>query len=210
MSVGRWRWAAALALGLGLSGCISVYQPLNGLHRPVAIDTRYANFEGLNVDLRCLTGEGFEEDEAQTLCRRLSRLLQNQGATVRTAIRGSRVARGAAADEAEAEGDAPRIAAGPRRDAPLSIELRSRILHKSEFSLLFIWTFVTDYSFAQDITVRDADGALLIEDTLMGRFTQRFGFGEEASERFSRDYYRFVSQLTHNARMRQRVLVEAR
>ena len=76
--------------------------------------------------------------------------------------------------------------------------------------MLFIWTFVTDYSFAQDITVRDADGALLIEDTLMGRFTQRFGFGEEASERFSRDYYRFVSQLTHNARMRQRVLVEAR
>ena len=71
------------------------------------------------------------------------------------------------------------------------------------------WSIVTDYTFAQDISIRDETGFLLIRDTLTGRFVRRFGFSDDTEEAFSRDYYGQLSQLTLNAKVRRQVLNEA-
>ncbi len=60
-----------LASLLCLSGCITVYQPLSGLHRPIAVDVGEANLAGVAVTLRCLPGESLSRSEAGALCRKV-------------------------------------------------------------------------------------------------------------------------------------------
>ena len=68
---------------------------------------------------------------------------------------------------------------------------------------------MTDYTFAQDVTIRDENGFLLAKDTLTGRVMMRMGFFEEAKDDFTRDYYGQISQMTFNAKLRRQVLRES-
>lgn len=192
------------------SGCVTVYQPVSGLHRPIAIDIDYANFDGMDIEVHCLPGPVLDKDESQDLCRRVARLFENQGAAVETSTRSGRVA---PVDEDLAPDQPPEEAGKPKirkRNGALDIELSHRLIHKEEASRFIFWTRTVEYTFAQDITIRDETGFLLVKDTLVGRFTTRLGFSSDADEEFSRDYYRLLSQDALNARLRRRVLVEAR
>jgi hypothetical protein len=186
------------------TGCVTIYQPLSGLHRPVAIDTSYANFDDVSVTFHCVPGDVIDEGDSQTLCRSLALLFENQGALVTTRSTAGLLPE---PDEltAEAEGKAP-------PETALNVRLESRLIHKEESRTAwpFPWpTVTTDYTFAQDISIRDETGFLLARDTLTGRFVRRFGFTSEAKKKFSADFYEQVSQLALNARMRRQVLVEA-
>lgn len=222
-SPSKWpgrRGAALTALVLVLSGCVTVYQPLVSLQRPVAIDPGLPNFQGQRVLIRCFPGEYLRPKDAQVVCRHVRRLFTNQGARVT-----AQVPRGAVQVALDAKPARP----------DLIIDLKARLLHEENSALLWVISglsltlipSITDTTFAQDVTIRDADGALLLSDTLQGRFVRYFGVGtwavnaaldvlvrepeeeltgDAAEKDFSQDFYRQLSQLAFHAHMRARVL----
>ncbi len=184
---------------LGAVGCSSmVYRPLSGLHRPVAINIDYANFADLSLTITCLPGPALSATESQTLCRKLQQLFENQGAEVFT-----KTSQGRQDDALDGPGETK----VPKRETALELVLSARIVQQKEGSFLF-WTWITDYTLAQDIVIRDASGFLLIKDTLTGRFSRRLKFTDE-TEAFSPDFYGQLSQLAFNAKMRRQVLRES-
>jgi hypothetical protein len=171
----------ALLLGLALSGCTTTtYQPLVSLLRPFILDPQVAIFVGLRVLVRCITSEHFGASAARPLCRRIANLFTGLGAKVESEVPrlGFSQGLGAAADKPEARPD-------------MVIEIRSRLLHQDNSNtLLWIASFmtytlvpaITDSTVAVDVTIRDADGFLLVSDSLQARFIQYFGFGMWAKQ----------------------------
>ncbi len=166
---------------------------MSGLHRPVAINIDYANFTDLDLSIQCLPGPLLNRSQAEQLCRKLTRLFENQGAKVE-----SRTSLARPLDIDSKEREAPATSA-------LNLQLKARLIHKEGF-----WWFTTDYSFAQEINIYDETGFLLIRESFTGRFAWRLGFSSDSDEEFSQDYYTQLSQLMLNAQMRRRVLREAR
>ena len=229
---------SGLALAL-LSGCVTVYQPMVGLQRPVAIDTSAANLNGLRLEVTCNRGEYLWEDEAEQLCTRASKLFTNQGAIVRTKVEG--------AENNEEEEDllgaprqkAPKGAVAPLApDVDLRVDLTAREVRDERNTLMWILSFGTatlvpamsEYTFAQDVTVRDSHGFLLAGEVWQARFIRYVGVavwglnwlldktvrnraeqvtGDAVERDFSRDYYRQLSQLVFNAKMRWALLGDA-
>ncbi|MCA9561179.1 MAG: hypothetical protein KC583_21670 [Myxococcales bacterium] len=195
----RRRTSCVAALAALLAGCVTVYQPLSGLHRPIAIDPAYANFAGVRFTLECRRGRDdvLGADEARDLCRKLTRVFENQGAEVETEVLGGEP--GPADETPRARGEA------------LHVQLTPRLIAVRTVNVLWLpfWTVVTDYTFAQDISIRDASSFLLVRDTLTGRFVRRLGFSSDAEEEFSADFYGQLSQLALNAKLRHDVLQES-
>ncbi len=213
---------ALLAVTSG-AGCITtVYQPLTSLQRPVVVDPQLANFEGVKLLVRCHPSENLSANDAVKLCRSVSTNFRNQGALV------------------EVEIPRPNRGANPRDEGEnpdLVMDLRSRMVNQHDGGALIILTYLTltmvpmvqEYTLAQDVTLRDRDGTILVQDTMQGRFVEYLGFGvwavnafadytfrkkedritgDAPKKDFSRDFYGQLSQLALNAHVRQRVLRE--
>lgn len=192
-----WRIAPSALLACGaltLLGCTTTYQPMTGLHRPVAIDPTLANFADTRIALLCRKGDGLEESDVRGLCRKLTRLFENQGAVVE-----ARTAYDPPQDDRLPDGDPDAPVAA--RAVRLRVDLTPRLIN-AESIAPFWWDNTADFTFAQDISVRDETGFLLARTRLIGRFVRRLGWGGDAEARFSRDFYGQVSQLAFNARMR--------
>ncbi len=210
-------------LALGASGCVTVYQPLVGLQRPLAVDPEIENLEGQRLLVRCVPSDALEPTEAEQLCRRMRSLFMNQGAAVETEVP-RKNAGFATWGQAQAKPD-------------LIIELRSRLLHEERngwllalcIASLGLWPSTSEFEFAQDVTIRDGSGFLLSTDSLQGRFIRWVGLtswvldavldlfvrpkdealtGDGAQRQFSRDFYGQLSQLAFGARMRSAVMHE--
>ena len=219
-----------LALCFLATGCVQTYQPMTGLHRPIVVDTKAANLVDMSVTVHCVPGDKLGPQDAARLCRSVGALFTNQGAQVRT-VSEATLRTADALDSLGAAGDSS-------SGAELIVELRSRRVHESNDPLLWLlcystFTFVpavTEFSFAQDVTIRDGDGFLLVTDTLEGRLIRRFGISvwagnklldwlwredgekltkEAANLDLSDDLYGQLSQLVFNAKMQQQVLLEA-
>jgi hypothetical protein len=213
------RWALTL-LAAVLSGCVTVYQPLVSLQRPVPIDHQLANFQGRRFLVRCVPGEYLPPADAQRLCFKVRNLFALQGAEV--AVEVPMQGRPAGPGEAELKPD-------------LSIELRSRLLHRESSKILWFLSFasftlvptIAEFTFSQEVTIRDSAGFVLASDSLQGRFVKYFGLGvwgvnsaldflvrsddekftgNRAEQEFTRDFYRQMSQLAFDAHMRSLVL----
>ncbi len=224
------------------TGCLTVYQPLSGLHRPIAIDTRVANFSGQALTIHCVPEKFLSRKEASALCRKLQVLFENQGAKVTTASTLQ------ISDEGLSSNDnrvvAPLAAPGPtvvdksQPPSSMTLKIQARQIHRETNPML--WTLsaltftlfpaISEYTFVQDITIRDASGFLLLSDSLKAKFTRYFGlstyfgnialdwFREESNKLsgnrvktdFSDDFYPQISQLVFNAKMRARVLLESK
>ena len=212
--------AALLLLLAGLgSGCVTVYQPQLSLQRPVVIDTEVGNFDGLKMLLRCVPGEYQDEFEARKLCNNLRPLFVNQGAQVKV--------------EVPAKRGLPREDKDARPD--LIVDLNARLLHEESSPIYWFFSLATftllpaihDFTFAQDIVVRDTNGFVLATDSLQGRFVRYFGLGSllfiwipdliyrarseklsgtSQQEEFSRDFHGQLSQIVFHARMRSMVM----
>lgn len=203
-----FRTLTLIALGL-LSGCVTVYQPLQTLQRPVVVDTEQANFEGLRVQVRCPPGQFSKGGDAQRLCRKVQHAFTNQGALTEP---------GTAATKPD-----------------LIIDLESRLLNFETDRLMSVLCvlsltlipWVSDTSIASDVTIRDGDGFVLASDSLHARFVNYFGLavwasnalidlifrepeerltGNAPKEEISRDFYSQISQLALHARTRALVL----
>ena len=219
---------------LGGTGCVQIYQPMSGLHRPVIVDTQAPNFTDVRMTVFCAPGELVSAQEAGVLCDRVRTLFENQGATVRAITSAQQLT-----DDPLIDTVRPQAAIRREKvpDTDLYMELRSRLIHESDDSLswaLCYLTFtlvpaVTESTFAQDVTIRDGTGFLLVQDTLQGRLIRRFGAGawaankvlnllvrseedklteETAGQDLSEDLYRQLSQLAFNAKMQWQVLQE--
>lgn len=196
-----------------LGGCATVYQPLSGLHRPVAIDTRYANFTDLGIALQCLPGPLLNQGQARLLCRKLQRVFENQGATVRTR---TSLGRPSAEDEKQEGPDrllaptasTPAPGSAPVANSELTIRLRTRVIHKKKTYYFIFWGLLTDYTFAQDVHITDENGFLLAQGELTGRLVKRLRFKGNDKE-FSKDFYDQLSQLALNAKLRRQILRES-
>jgi hypothetical protein len=207
-------------LGAVLSGCVTVYQPLVSLQRPVPIDHQLANFQGQRFLVRCVPGEYLPPSDAQRLCFQVRSLFAVQGAEVEV--------------EVPIQGR-PGLTGQAERKPDLSIELRSRLLHQESSKILWFLSVasftlvptIAEFTFAQEVTIRDSAGFVLVSDSLQGRFVRYFGFGvwavnsaldflvrsddekftgNRAEQEFTRDFYRQISQLTFDAHMRSLVL----
>lgn len=206
-------------LALLASGCVTVYQPLVSLQRPVVVDPRIANFEGQRILVRCIPGDYLQPNDAMQLCRNVRSLFTNQGAQVEAEVPRP----GSAGDEG----------GGPKAD--LIIDLKARLVHEESSALMGVASVLTltlvptisEFTFAQEVTIRDSSGFQLASDTLQGRFVRYNGIGiwavngaldlfvrsdeedltgDAAKKDFSRDFHRQLSQLTFNAHMRSVVM----
>jgi hypothetical protein len=223
---GRWwpRGALGCILACLLSNCVTVYQPLVALQRPVVLAPDVANFEGARVLLRCVPGDWIDAADSRQLCKNLRALFTSQGAQVDVEVprgRGAGLGRG----EAGAEATKP----------DLVVDLSARLLHEENSALLWALSLasltlvpaITEYTFAQDIVIRDAQGFQLAADTLEARFERTFGLlvwavngwldllvrpkseallGDAYRQDFSRDFYGQLTQLAFHARMRAQVM----
>lgn len=218
-----------LVAGLG-SGCVTIYQPMKGLQRPVIVDQTVANFDGTRMHLRCTPtpdDSGADPGESEHLCEQLKTLYSNQGAKVSTEV---------PEHSSTSEDDVGQWRQPPQKP-DLIIELSARRLHAEDSPFSFWWiaciasaTLIPaqDHrTFSQEITIRDTDGFLLLSETLQMRFTRYFGLGYFAvnglldlivrpegekltgnnhQKDFSRDFYGQLSQLAFHASMRAKVL----
>lgn len=223
----RAAWLSWLVAAASSSGCVTVYQPLVALQRPVAIDPQVANFQGLRLMVRCISDENLKPSQADRLCRNVGTLFTNQGATVDLEVpRGN----ASAAREPRAKLDA-----GASAKPDLVMELKSRLLHEENSALLWVLSIasatllpaITDTSISQDVTIRDSDGFLLVADALQARFVRYFSVavwavngvldllvrepsdrvtGNSVNKEVSKDLYGQLSQLVLHARLRSEVL----
>ena len=229
-----WSWVPfGLGVALfGLSGCVRVYQPLTGLHRPVVIDPTLRNFDGVKLTVYCVPGGLLSDSEAGVLCQRVGTLFENQGALVTATIGGE--------PSVSTDEDGKPLVADPtaQDSSELTMELRARQIHEFNHPLSWAETLlsftlipgVTEVTFQQDVVIRDSTGFLLASDSLQGRMIQYFGAGawignktldlatrndadkltgDVAERDLSNDMYRQLSQLLFNANMQGRVLKQA-
>lgn len=220
---------ALAALCGAATGCVRVYQPMSGLHGPVLVDTRLANFSDVRLTVHCVPEDMLTHQEASALCQKVGALFEVQGAVVETRTQArsplDEALDGSAEDEA-------------RRPTDLTLELRARQTHTSNHPLswaLNIVTFtllpaITEESFAQDVVVRDGSGFLLATESLEGRTMRYFGLGTWAGHKLadltwrkeedeltgevfgrdlSTDLYRQLSQTVFNAKVQWQILREA-
>jgi hypothetical protein len=220
-----WTWRVlprllCALLAMVSSGCVTVYQPLVSLQRPVVVDPQAANFEGQHILVRCIPSDYLQPNNALDLCRNVRSLFTKQGAQVDVDVPRPGVSAG------DGQG-------GPKAD--LIIDLSARLVHEESSALLGVASVLTftlvptigEFSFAQDVTIRDSSGFLLASDTFQGRFVRYNGIGvwavnkaldllvrsdeeeitgDAAKKDFSRDFHGQLSQLAFNARMRSLVM----
>jgi hypothetical protein len=209
-------WAA---MAVAMTGCVTVYQPLVGLQRPIAVDPQSpTNFANTRVLLRCHPSDAVWPDE---LCRNLRSSLSKQGATVTT----------------EVVRPSPRAAPAAPSETPAQfiIDITSKLIHASGdtiLSLLNIVSFtivpaVTEETFGQEISIRDGQGFILAQQSFQERFVKSFGIGVWAlnglidllirpkseqvtgdgyKQDFTRDLHGHLAQLLYNAKVRARVM----
>jgi hypothetical protein len=230
----RLGWLALCLAFSGVStGCVRVYQPLSGLHRPVVVDPQLPNFQDVHLSVRCIPGDLLNPQEAGALCQKVGTLFENQGALV---------SYGDEEEEEEDEEDEESSEEGGESEpseppTDLILELRARELHQANNLLSWavcLATFtvvpaVSEATFAQDVVIRDGTGSLLVSESLEGRLVLSFGAGtwvgnklldwvwreepdkltgDVVNQDISNDIYRQMSQMLFNAKMQSQVLRE--
>lgn len=223
-----------LVLSVGLSGCVRVYHPLNGLHDPIVVNPQLPNFADVALTVRCVPGDYLSSEDNGILCQNVGQLFETQGASVR-------VVEVLGEDESfrddELEGGDGETAETAEPPTDLVLELTSRRVSRRVSTLswlLCVGSFtvlpgVEEHIFEQDITIRDANGFLLVQDSLQGRLLSRFGFGpwlvskladlgrdkddrltaKNVRQDVSNDLYRQLSQRLFDAKLQWRVLQES-
>lgn len=212
-------------LALSLAGCVvHTYHPMQGMGSPVVVDAGAPNFQDLNLTVTCLEGDYLSRQETNVLCQRVSKLFENQGAVVKTV--GARGPFGGLEESTADDG---------RARTDLSMELRSRRVHQARYPLSWVThiasftvlPYLTEQTFSQEVTIRDADGFLLAQSSLQARIVRRAGAGPWVSHKlmdwlvreeedrltgdafdrsFSEDMYGQLSQLVFNAKLRWQTL----
>lgn len=201
------------------SSCVTFYQPQLALQRPVAVDAQTpTNFTDTRVLVRCHPAEGVEPD---VLCRNVRSSLSKQGAKVTTEV----VRPNGRAPESKEASEAPQYV----------IDITSKLVDHNEpflLNVLFAFSFTLvpaweEWTFSQDVRVRDASGFVLAQQSFQERFVETVGLGiwginaivdllirpkseqvtgDGYKREFTTDFHDHLAQLLHNAKVRARVM----
>jgi hypothetical protein len=204
------------------SGCVTLYQPMGSLQRPTLLNPADATFAGSRILLRCMPSDDLPPGDAEKVCRNLSQSLRAQGADTETIV-------------PRALDDGQGRLAFDGVGADFTIEVASKTEHAYDYPAMAIAAGLTltavpaieEETYAQTITVRGKNQVILASDTFRARFVTYTGClvwsinalvdwlfrdddndltGDVANVTFSKDFYRQVSQLAWNARVRSDVL----
>ena len=207
------------------SGCLSVtlYEPMGALQRPTLVSAGGSSLADTRVYVRCHPDDKYlPPGDAERVCRQLSTALRRQGADTETTVPRGR-------------DDSGPAQAFDGQGADLTVDIRSRTEHAYDYPLL-AWPAVLtcttipvieEETYAQDIEVRGRSMTVLASQTLRARFVTYTGWavwsfnqladfffrddqndlsGDIGKKEFSSDFYRQISQLTFNARVRSDLL----
>ena len=190
------------------------------------------NFTDTEILVHCVPGDYLGKGASRELCQKVAVLFENQGAKVQ-ALASTGVNPDDLEDVSQNEGDPT------PRDTKLVVELRARRIHESYhpwswlacFASFTIVPGMNEFTFAQDVVIKDSDGVLLARDSMKGRIVKRFGgahwainmltnlatrkkkdrhSGHALGRDLSHDLYGQLSQLAYNARVQSQVLAEAK
>ena len=204
------------------SGCVTLYEPMGSLQRPTLLNPADPTFAGSRILLRCLPSEDLPPGDAEKVCRNLSQSLRNQGADTETIV-----------PRALDEGQGRLAFDGVGAD--FTIEVGSKTEHRFDHPAMAAVAVLTltaipaieEETYAQQVTIRGKNQVVLASDTMRARFVTYTGClvwsinwlldlgfrdddddltGDIGKQMFSRDFYRQVSQLAWNARVRSDVL----
>jgi hypothetical protein len=191
------------------------------------IDTHVANLSGVRLTVRCVPEDMLDSVSADALCQKVGIVFENQGATVTTIASATGLEDGL--------GDLPEPAPEAVPATDLLLELRTRQIHRAHNPMMWVLCALsltiipasTEFTFAQDVVIRDGTGFLLAEETLQGRMGHQFGVAawigngllnlfwrapedeisyESLRRDLSTDLYRQLSQAVFNAKMQWLVL----
>lgn len=172
-------------------GCVSIYHPMSGFQRPVAIDPSKKNFEGVRMRMTCYTSADLPND-AVALCNRARGILKRQGAEFTDEDEG---ARDAAAPTVAGAGSAPgattaqAAGTGPTATgvapADLELEIRAELSvdrpnHWMYFLCAPSFTFfpmMDELGIRHRFSVSDGNGEPLASEVAEARFTTFMGLG---------------------------------
>lgn len=207
------------------SGCLSVtlYEPMGALQRPTLVSAGGSSLADTRVYVRCHPDDKYlPPGDAERVCRQLSTALRRQGADTETTVPRGR-------------DDSGPAQAFDGQGADLTVDIRSRTEHRYDYPIL-AWPaaltcttvpFIEEETYAQDIEVRGRSMTVLASQTLRARFVTYTGWvvwsfnqladfffrddandlsGDIGKKEFSTDFYRQISQLTFNARVRSDLL----
>ena len=166
---------SVVALLAQCTGCVPIYQPLRGLNTPLAIDWKVRNFAGTRLLVHCPPGEWPDRLSTDELCRKVGVVFENQGATVTTFTPEGGVEGGI--------GEVSETAAETTPETDLQLELRTRKIDQKHNPVMWVLSAISltiipasvEYTFAQDVVIRDGTGFLLAEETYQGRMVTQFG-----------------------------------
>ena len=221
-SVRVWGFVVSVGVIVGCSSCVTIYEPMGSLQRPTLLNPADETFAGSRILLRCVPGADLPPGDAEKVCRNLSQVMRSQGADTETSV-------------PRALDDGQGRLAFDGVGADFTIEVSSRTEHHYDHPAMFIFMVLTgtaipaieEETYAQQITVRGKNQVVLASDTLRSRFVTYTGClvwsinwlldlgfrdddndltGAIGQQTFSRDFYRQVSQLAWNARVRSDVL----
>lgn len=203
---------------------------MSGFHRPIVVDIQAPNFTDTEILVHCVPGDYLGKGASRELCRKVGTLFENQGAKV-SAIATTGVNPDDLEAVTESDGDPT------PRETQLIVELRARKIHESYhpwswlacFASFTIVPGVNEFTFSQDVVIKDAQGVLLSRDSMKGRIVKRFGgahwainmltnlltrkkkdrhSGHAVGRDLSHDLYGQLSQQAYNARVQAQVLAE--
>lgn len=202
-----------------LAGCsVTSYQSLSALQSPVALDLNHQNLVGNRIQLQCVLMDTRQRRFDSRLCDLLTRLFEQQGAVV-------------AVDTGDGDRGEGQNAAKELVDLKVAVS-SDRLVEKNSFleSFLHIASFTlfpseTHLVYRLRLTITEADGFLLGDQTYLSRVTEVNGVGyyvtnwlvnmlvrsdaaevtsESAKLRLSNDYYAHVVQEVLNASMKRK------
>jgi hypothetical protein len=196
---------------------------MGGLQRPTLVAPGGSSLNESRVFVRCHPDDKYlPPGDAERVCRQLATALRRQGAEVETTVPRGRDESGPAQ-------------AFDGQGADLTVDLRSRTEHHYDYPILAYPAVLTcttipiieEETYAQDIEVRGRSMTVLASQTLRARFVTYTGWavwsfnqladfffrddqndlsGDIGKKEFSADFYRQISQLTFNARVRSDLL----
>ena len=192
------------------------------LQRPTLVATGDVPFEGTRILVRCMPGKDLPGGDAEKVCRHVAELFRQQGAECETQVPRD-ADEGIPADAFEGKGP------------DLTMDIVSRTEHSYDYPALAVFSAYTctaipsieEGTYRQEVLVRGRNQTVLASETYRARFVDYnscvvwslnwvldFLFrsdeqkvsGDAAKRNYSRDFYRQLTQLAFNARVRSDVL----
>lgn len=218
--------------GLGGCVSVTIYHPLRGLQKPAPINIKRPNFTNTRLTLQCLPGGALTENEANLLCEKLSALFVRQQAQIAASKPEQGETEESESPPAEDDTVGEKAEASDEKTSlDLTVRLEAERSADNLYAWTWVPCILTfslfpsksEQTVTQKVTVVDAESRVVATDSFSARFVSYWGVGYWAANlafntfvresrdeltddslnlEFSRDFYKRLSQVVYNAKVR--------